>query len=267
MYIEISDEQWFEAIAHPESSGNRFGFALPALPPAGVQKRYNAQPGLATLKHAFAIYRCFSSHLPKRKADPLIMDFGAGWGRIARFFLRDTPAGNIWAVDPLPDSIYWMRKTGLPCNIVKSEPLPPIPGIAGTRFDLVYANSVFSHLSEDYFNAWIPYLLSLLRPEGRLVFTSRGNAFLNRMEAQSKKPGWKQKEIFGDLPALRARHAAGKFIFLRNRGDNAALSGSFFGHALVPKAYFERNYPGCLVEFAEPVPGLSQAVFVARNRG
>jgi len=193
------------------------------------------------------------------------MDFGAGWGRIARFFLRDTEAGNIWAVDPLPDSVAWMQETGLPCVIVKSEPLPPIARVADERFDLIYANSVFSHLPEDYFNSWIPHLLSLLRPQGRLVFTSRGESYLARVEAQSKKPGWKQKEVFGDLSRLRARYAAGEFIFLRNRGDDAALSGSAFGHALGPKTYFEKKYPRRLIEYSEKVPGLSQAVFVAKN--
>ena len=264
MPIPISDEQWFEAVAHPEAGAGRFGFALPGMPPVHVQKRYNALHGEETLRRAFAIYRCFRSCLPA-VPDPMIMDFGAGWGRIARFFLRDTAADRLWAVDPDPKSVVWMRRTGLPCRIVKSEPLPPIAAAAQERFDLIYANSVFSHLSEDYFNAWMPHLLSLLRPGGRLVFTSRGEAFLDRVEAQSARPGWKQKKAFGDVGALRSRYARGEFIFVRNRDDDAALSGSFFGHALVPRGYFESRYPGRLLEFRQHVPGLSKAVFVAGN--
>lgn len=263
---EISDQNWFEAISHPERAGERFGFVLPSFPPDNVQKRYNGQHGEAALNHAFAIYRCFKRHLPARHGAPRVMDFGAGWGRVARFFLKDTAPENIWAVDPLVESVDWMRKTGLPCTIVKSEPLPPIPGTAAARFDLIYANSVFSHLSEKYFNAWIPALLALLAPQGRLVFTSRGHAYLDQVERQSQRPGWRQRAVFGDLARLRERYAAGEFIFLRNRGDEAPLSGSYFGHALVPKAYFEKNYPGCLVEFADNVPGMNQAVFVASNR-
>jgi SAM-dependent methyltransferase len=261
--IQISDDAWFEAIANPERHGSTFGFRLPSMPPAHVQKRYNALHGTAVLQRAFDLYRCFRAYLPAPGGAPMIMDFGAGWGRITRFFLRDTTPENLWAVDPNPQSLLWMRKTGLPARIVESQPLPPIPVAAQDRFDLIYANSVFSHLSEEYFNAWMPHLLSLLRPQGRLVFTSRGLAFLDRIEAQSKRPQWKQEAVFGDLSLLRSRYQSGSFVFRRNRGEDAVPSGSDFGHALVPRDYFERRYPGCLVEFREHVPGMSQTLFVA----
>jgi SAM-dependent methyltransferase len=265
MQIQISDDAWFEAVAHPEAAGDRFGFRLPSMPPPEVQKHYNAIHGIATLEHAFAIYRCFRARLPAGGADPMIMDFGAGWGRVARFFLRDTAPGHLWAVDPNPLSHEWLRKTGLPCRIVESDSWPPIPDAPQGRFDLIYANSVFSHLSERLFNAWIPHLLSLLRPGGRLVFTSRGLAFIDRMEKQSRQPGWRQGRIFGDLRLLRSQYEAGEFVFRRTRKRNVVPSGRDFGHALVPKDYFERRYPGCLVEFREHVPGMSQTLFVAAS--
>ena len=126
------------------------------------------------------------------------MDFGAGWGRIARFFLREARPQDIVAVDTMSFAIECLRKTGAAFQIVHNPPAPPIPGFQQT-FHLIYSYSVFSHLSEPYSRAWLDYLLTLLRPGGHLVLTTLGEDFITDLatiKAQSddyinsqKQPG------------------------------------------------------------------------------
>ena len=60
------------------------------------------------------------------------MDFGAGWGRIARFFLREARPQDIVAVDTMSFAIECLRKTGAAFQIVHNPPAPPIPGFQQT---------------------------------------------------------------------------------------------------------------------------------------
>ena len=115
--------------------------------------------------------------------NPAIMDFGAGWGRIARFFLRDVAKpGDITVCDTMPTAIRWLRETGAPFEIIQNAPYPPIAGL-DRRYDLIYSYSVFSHLSEAYACAWLDFLIGRLKPNGALVFTTRGE----RMSAMRRR--------------------------------------------------------------------------------
>jgi hypothetical protein len=258
--LEISDERWFQAIADPESGGGLLPFPLPSFPPDPIQRGYNGRTGLANLEEAFSFYRYLRPLLP---ANGQVMDFGAGWGRIARFFLRDTAPANIWAVDPMPRAVTWMRKTGLPCTIVSSQPQPPIPGVAEARFDLIYAHSVFSHLAERQLLAWLPYLVSLLEPRGVLVLTTRGRNFIAGLEQRNARGGWRKRRAYGNLARLRRRYEAGEFIFVQDR--TGGLQPPDFGQAFVPEGYLRRAFPGLQIQFSEDVPGVAQAVIAVRR--
>ena len=99
-----------------------------------------------------------------------------------KVFLREAHPQDIVASDTMSLAINCMRETGGAFQIIQNPPAPPIPGFQQT-FNLIYAFSVFSHLSEPYTRAWLDYLLMLLRPGGHLVFTTRGRHFINDLEA------------------------------------------------------------------------------------
>ena len=257
--VDIPDEKWFEMNLFPEQGDEPLGFALPTLPPDEVQRNFTGKAGRDNLQQAFSFYKFIRENFLSASS-PLVMDFGAGWGRIARFFLRDTIPQNLFAVDPLSQAVEWMHATKLPCRIIRSSPLPPIPGLNGAKFDLIYAFSVFSHLSEKYFLAWLDHLLSLLKDDGVMVFTTRGTSFLDYIERDAIK-----KEVFGDYSALRRRYQRGDFLFFRDRDDSQELSGGFFGEAFIPKQYLLRKLGPGLQEFNEAVPDVHQAVVVLRR--
>ena len=67
MAIDISDQDWFQAIAHPGRSERKFPFALPSIPPKSVQRGYNAKLGIDSLKHDLKTIRT-------GRANPSILD-------------------------------------------------------------------------------------------------------------------------------------------------------------------------------------------------
>lgn len=250
----ISDQKWLELNINPGKNISNLGFELPSLPPEAVQKGFTGISGKKNIEQAFAFYRYILKNYVSKKR-PKIMDFGSGWGRIARFFLRDTPADKIFAVDPYSVALDWMHKTRLPCRIIKSNPLPPIPSIGNQKFDLIYAFSVFSHLSEEYFNCWMFYLLGLLAEKGTIVFTTRGLNFIDHIEKNEIS-----KPLFKNYYDIRMKYHAGEFQFFgHNRSDE--LDGNWYGEAFIPFQYVKEKYRLYKPQIIKDIFGVDQTVF------
>lgn len=260
IFETMSDNEWFKANLNPTAHG------LPELPAEHIQKQFTGKAGKSNLEQAFAFYQFIRSRYllnsTKPSAETKVMDFGAGWGRIARLFLRDINSHNLVAVDPMAQAVALMQETKLPCRIVHSQQLPPLPEVQTEQFDLIYAYSVFSHLSEVAFRAWMPHLLSLLVPGGVLVFTTRGREFLNYIERKKIRP-----EIYGDYAAIRKKLDEDNLLFFRNRSDDdVTLSGNLFGQAFVTRPYIEKYYGDVgVIEFAEMVPQIDQLIVSIRK--
>jgi SAM-dependent methyltransferase len=253
----LNDRTWFRLIADPEAARAR-GVTVPGLPEAAVQTRFNGKAGKPNLKQAFEFYRFVRDEADCRNAR--IMDFGAGWGRHARFFLRDTAPERILAVDPDPDAHAVMQACGLPVQLYRSQPQPPLADLTPGSFDVIYAHSVFSHLAEALAVRWLRHLDALLAPGGTLIFTTRGRAHLDHVRRTGDPRG-----VFGDCDALARRLDAGEFVFCRDRPDSAKLSGRWFGEAFIPRAYVEALFGRARVRFTEEVPLIPQAVAVVRK--
>ena len=106
-----------------------------------------------------------------------LLDFGVGWGRVARLFLNETRLENIYGIDVDPAFVEMTARMFRTTNFSVCQPFPPTPR-PGT-FDLIVAYSVFSHLSEPGFNAWLDEFARLLRPGGHVAFTTRHESFFD----------------------------------------------------------------------------------------
>jgi hypothetical protein len=206
--------------------------------------------------------------------EPRILDFGGGWGRISRFFLRDMKPECIFIAEVREYAIECLRTYAAGCNVIHNQPRPPIIGLAGL-FDLVYAYSVFSHLSEEYFHAWIKYLLGVLRPGACLVFTSRGQMFIDHLEDLQRQsllqpheaPGEEVRKLREELPLpqeIRRRYLNGEFQFYPI-GGSGELTSDFFGEAFIPRRYIEQNFGSFLIDFNEDIPNVDQSVVVLQR--
>jgi hypothetical protein len=76
------------------------------------------------------------------------------WGQIIRFFLRDVDPSRLWGADPVADMIEFCRSTNRWCTFELTKTRPPTTFPPDT-FDMIYAFSVFSRLSERMHEDWL----------------------------------------------------------------------------------------------------------------
>jgi SAM-dependent methyltransferase len=107
-----------------------------------------------------------------------ILDFGCGCGRTIRHFRSLTPA-ELYGSDCNPAQIDWCRRHLVFGRFDVNQVAPPL-SYADGRFDLVYAFSVFTHLSPALQIAWIRELWRVLEPRGHLAFSVHGESELRR---------------------------------------------------------------------------------------
>jgi SAM-dependent methyltransferase len=83
------------------------------------------------------------------------------------------------------DAIAWCRAK-LPFGRFETNGLEPPLAFADESFDLVYALSVFTHLTVPLQQAWLRELRRVLRPGGLLLLTTHGNAYRHRLSDEER---------------------------------------------------------------------------------
>jgi SAM-dependent methyltransferase len=89
-------------------------------------------------------------HLARPLAEARVLDYGVGFGRNVRMLTKYVPVDNLYGVDPFPPNVALCRELGIKAHIHACDSYPDaLPqAIAGTKFDLVFLFSIFTHLSE-----------------------------------------------------------------------------------------------------------------------
>lgn len=131
------------------------------------------------LRAGRAGYDAIAAHVPLDRVDS-VLDFGCGCGRVTRYF-RDFD-GDVAGSDLNEDAIAWCRPN-LPFARFELNGLAPPLVFDDESFDLVYALSVFTHLTAELQLAWRDELRRVLRPGGRLLFTTHGRSYEPRLDA------------------------------------------------------------------------------------
>jgi SAM-dependent methyltransferase len=102
-----------------------------------------------------------------------LLDFGCGAGRTLRHFMAEAEQGEVWGVDIDAPSIDWMEEHLCPpLKVLRAEPAPPLPFEPGS-FDLIWAISVFTHLTDQSL-PWLAELHRILDVGGLLVASYMG---------------------------------------------------------------------------------------------
>jgi SAM-dependent methyltransferase len=107
-----------------------------------------------------------------------VLDFGCGAGRVLRHFLPEASAAEFWGCDLHAPTIEWLSQNLSPPMrfFVNDERPMPQPD---AHFDLVYALSVFTHITHDW-SDWLLELHRVLKPDGLLLATFMGRATWER---------------------------------------------------------------------------------------
>ncbi len=101
------------------------------------------------------------------------LDFGCGVGRILLPAAEDEPLAEFWGCDIDAPSIAWLEQHhSPPLHVLRNGERPPL-ALPDAHFDLIWAFSVFTHLT-DAWSAWLIELHRLLKDDGVLVVTVFG---------------------------------------------------------------------------------------------
>jgi SAM-dependent methyltransferase len=150
----------------------------PPLPPRRLMVRVAGTADADWfLRSGRAAYDAIAAHVPVADLDS-VLDFGCGCGRVTRYW--DTFAGAVSGSDVSTQAIDWCRGN-LTFATFESNALGPPLVFDGDSFDLVYALSVFTHLTADLQIAWRDELHRVLRPGGLLLVTTHGRSYLPRL--------------------------------------------------------------------------------------
>ena len=103
-------------------------------------------------------------------AEARVLDFGCGYGRHLRLMGYYVSPERLYGCDPIPASLERCARDRVWGHLERSDPLPERLPFAG-QFDLIYAFSVFTHLSARALRANLKALRARLRPDGLLALT------------------------------------------------------------------------------------------------
>ena len=130
------------------------------------------------LRSGRAAYDAIGAHVDLQQTRD-VLDFGCGCGRVTRYF-RDHP-GSVAGSDVNGEAVAWCSDNLRFGRFAENGLAPPLT-FADETFDLVYALSVFTHLTEDLQLAWRDELRRVLRPGGRVLITTHGSSYVPRLD-------------------------------------------------------------------------------------
>ena len=181
---------------------------FPSMPSEATQIHWTGNHGAMLLSQSIAFVESLVNGyqaLTRRSLERArVLDFGCGWGRIIRLLYKYVGYENIFAVDAWDEPIALCKRHGVKAHFAFLEDVPTTLPFDG-EFDLIYALSVFTHLSEKTTRAAFDTLRRFIADDGIFLITIRpkeywqvhGEAVADRMMAQHDETG------FAFLPSNR----------------------------------------------------------------
>jgi SAM-dependent methyltransferase len=105
-----------------------------------------------------------------------LLDFASGYGRVTRFLVREVPPERVWVADVYAGGVQFQEERLGVRGIVST--VRPEEFSCGERFDAILVTSLFTHLPEERFVAWLRVLMGLLAPGGLLAFSAHSPELL-----------------------------------------------------------------------------------------
>jgi SAM-dependent methyltransferase len=122
--------------------------------------------GRSALMNIISSLTCRLSYGGGEAAIDSILDYGCGYGRVARYLRAGFPNARLDVTDINREGATWCEETFGASDVVGE--------IAEDQYDLIWLGSVFTHLSEALVAALLPRLKLGLRRNGILIFTTQG---------------------------------------------------------------------------------------------
>jgi SAM-dependent methyltransferase len=142
---------------------------------------------------------------------PRICEWGCGPARIIRHLpgLASGRPLEFYGTDYNRESIRWCRDHVKSVTFVENGLAPPL-SFEPRFLDLLYARSVFTHLSEELHYRWVAEIVRVLKPGGVFILTTHGDAYRRRLTVRE-----------------RARYDAGEFVIRTLAAEGRKLFAAF----------------------------------------
>jgi ubiquinone/menaquinone biosynthesis C-methylase UbiE len=279
----LSDDEWINVLVRSIDEPVIDGVVMPGFPPSETQIALQGSSGRAALDHAFRFYleakayAAFSGR-PFRDGRKLL-DFGAGWGRIIRMFMRDFNARDLYGAEPEGENAALCRACNPYVNVLASDFVPPLL-LPDNSMDYVTAFSVFTHLDEYAANRWMEEFARVLKPGGVIIFTTMPRAYLGycaQLRAElvdAADPTSAEMRVKASVAAsfpqlAEAEHAydQGDFLFSPSMGSPPS-SHARWGWTLISPHYIKKHWSSTyhIVDYVEDGQRLDQCIVVLQKR-
>ena len=109
-----------------------------------------------------------------------VLDFGCGVGRVLRHFAPEAEDGEFWGCDIDRPSVAWLEESlSPPFHVFEVGEQPELPQADG-YFDLIYAFSVYTHLT-DHWAGWLLEHHRVLKDDGILFATILNESMIHEL--------------------------------------------------------------------------------------
>jgi len=169
-------------------------------PEEEIQVLTNGLKGIKTAENALDIFNKLTEIIEQvgleLHSKSNVLDYGCGWGRITRLLATLAEDQHIFGVDVDRRMIFSATDSAQSINFSEIESMGTLP-FENEFFDLILANSVFSHLSEVSATHTLCELLRTLSPNGLLVISVLEKNEMDKFYSNPTQKNWIEK-ILGD---------------------------------------------------------------------
>jgi SAM-dependent methyltransferase len=107
-----------------------------------------------------------------------MLEFASGYGRLTRHWAKVLPEALVTACDIHAEAVDFIKEIG--AEAVPSSLLPE-DFTTGTKYEVVFALSFFTHVPKKYWGSWLRRLGQHVTRSGQLIITTHGEASLPHM--------------------------------------------------------------------------------------
>jgi SAM-dependent methyltransferase len=217
LFRDVDTDVWALLLTQQYDNFANIRALLPDVPDPALQRLWNGASGAQLAAQSAAFYarlrERFERHADQQLGAARVLDFGCGWGRLTRFVARDVEPGRLYGCDPVERILEVCRESRVPATLARTDHMPErLP--FEQPFDLAFAFSVFTHLSEAAHESCLRALHGALRPGGLLIVTVRPPDYLRLCQALHPL-------LLSLGPDPRARLAEPRYLFVPHPAERS----------------------------------------------
>jgi hypothetical protein len=269
----LSDSEWCQILVRSIKDRIIEGVHFPGYPEDEFQNRIHGGYGAAAMAEAGKFYTFVKANTYVDRAEAAghrLLDFGSGWGRIIRPYMRDFEFANMHAFEP--NLLFCaLARTLNPYVTFLSGSFSPSGDLPSQFYHLVVGWSVFSHLSPASAVLWLTEMARIIVPGGQCVFTTWGDRFLKRLQqeeserAAGKEIHWYSSVCLaaaGEINQRLTEYERGQFVWFTG-GKSTLYGEAFISEAALKTLLAQYQLPFSVSVFDRE--SLGQDVFVLRR--